>query len=94
MPHPLVMVRQYDGSPLRRVAVCVGNGRIYVSSERAIEAAESGALPPVGFPNEDVFAFEARTFDQMVEDWKTGRPVTWDQLQPYRVADSLPASRG
>lgn len=87
MAHSFVIVRQFDGAPLRRVVICEGAGRVYVSSERAIERAESGELPPVGFERGDVFAFDERAFAALAARWAEQQVIpaeAWSALTPYQ----------
>lgn len=86
-----VIVRAFRGQPLRRVTHECANGRVYVSSERAIRLAQSGALPAVGFPVEDTFVFDAEVFERLARAWsKDGetKPDDWRELKP--LADAAP----
>jgi uncharacterized protein YraI len=88
MDYPLVIVRQFDGRALRRVAMQQQNGRVYVSSERAIRAAEDGAIPPVGFEFKDVFAFDAPAYESL-SALQAGKSALesdiWKCLKPFRL---------
>jgi hypothetical protein len=86
MEKSLVIVRDFWGEPLRRVAWRTESGLILVSSERALEATESSQLPAIGCPAGDIFVYEAATFDQMEKEWKQNKRVCddlWISATPY-----------
>ena len=91
MDTQIVIVRAFGGQPLRRVTHAIRNGRVYVSSERAIRLAEDGTLPPVGFPIEDAFVFDGPVFERLSAAWATHSTTTredWSSLTP--LADAIP----
>lgn len=87
MQRPVVIVRDYRGKPLKRVALQGGDGRILISSERALAAVEAGLIPAIGCPQEDLFQFDPNKFDHLEKEWKeNGRlsPEAWRGLAPYQ----------
>lgn len=88
MGSDVVIARAYRGEALRRVALSTGKGLVYVAAEGALEAVLEGIVPPVGFPVQDVFRFEAGAFDDLALQWsRDGRtdPATWNRLSPYAI---------
>ncbi|TPM27178.1 hypothetical protein [Mesorhizobium sp. B2-3-5] len=86
MEKSLIIVRDYRGAPLRRVAWRTESGLILVPSERACEATESGQLPAIGCPKTDVFAYDADIFDQMEKEWNQNKRVCndlWTSAMPF-----------
>jgi hypothetical protein len=93
MEKQLVIVRDYRGTPLRRVAWRSESGRILVSSERALAATESGQLPAIGCPEGDIFQYDTAKFDQLEKEWNENNRVcddSWSILTPLSAAVPLP----
>jgi hypothetical protein len=94
MQSTLVIARSFTGEPLRRVALHTRKGLVFIASEAALGRVESGEMPSIGFPIEDVFEFDDDRFDGLRRRWQErGRvePDDWTGLRPYRP---IPASRG
>lgn len=81
-----VIARAFGGVALVRRVWEVANGLVYLCSDAEFNKLEAGgeALPPIGFPAEDVFVFEA-------EALKANESVKWSKLKqwkPYRVVSA------
>ena len=72
MQHELVIARGFRGKPLKRAVIKSGRGVIYLSAPERIEAVRSGLSLPIGFPPEDVLAFE-ETFSALERSWADQR---------------------
>lgn len=86
MNRPLVIARSWAGEPLRRVAIGVRNGLVYIVNPEHIEAVESGDSSAVGFPAEDVFVFQEETYTVLAECWRhdqTTERESWAALERY-----------
>jgi hypothetical protein len=79
----LVLARAYGGAALARRVWEVADGLVYLSSEAEFAKLEAGqeGLPPIGFPAQDVFIYDAAIAEA------NGKPK-WDRLtqwKPYKV---------
>jgi hypothetical protein len=82
----LVIARAFGGEPLRRVAVKCDHGLIYLAHPDFIEAVERGDSHPVGFPERDVYAYDAASFSVLEMEWReTGATTTaqWAKLMQF-----------
>jgi hypothetical protein len=71
------------------VAVQASDGLVFVSSERAAAAPDSGFPPPIGVPENDVFPYDEQCFARLVLEWEiTGRVdnSSWDELGRLKEA--------
>lgn len=86
----IVIARAYGGQPLRRFAVGVGKSCVYLANPESLSSLESGDTTPVGFPLEDVFAFDSMAYVTLSAEWaeqsKT-KPESWRGLKRYRPTD-------
>ena len=81
-----VIVRDADGSPLKRVALEGENGLIYLATPELLVAVWEGKSDPVGFPCEDVFQFDEGTYAALIDQWARQRatePALWRSLKRY-----------
>ena len=86
MQHELVIVRDSWGKALRRVALDMAGETVLVSSERALTAADSGAIPPIGVYLADVFRFDEGVLGKLECEWNENggtRSETWNMLRNY-----------
>jgi hypothetical protein len=79
----IVIARAFGDAPLVRRVWEVANGLVYLLTDAEFAKLEAGhdALPPIGFPAGDVFAYE-------VEALKQKGTVNWQRLnhwKPYKV---------
>jgi hypothetical protein len=81
----MVIVRSFGGRPLVRRVWAADARAVYICGEREFRQLAAGqeAPPPVGFPREDVFAFEPalaaaaeRAYNP--EQWDWGRLAHWE----------------
>jgi hypothetical protein len=83
MGHDRVIARAYEGEPLERAVVAVGERVIYLAKPE-LAAAASAHGGGVGFPKEDVFAFDEGAFAALTGQWARQRatdPATWNKLR-------------
>lgn len=83
MNRNVVIVRDFRGTPLRRVAQRAANGLIFVLCERV----DSDSPPAIGCPETDVFAFDDHEFAALEAAWQKAGVVSdaqWARLKPYR----------
>ena len=82
-----VLVRASRGEPLERL-VCDADGRaFYLANPVFIEAVRAGVSRPVGFPVEDVFAFDARLYAELRRQWVASGATDdslWREATPYK----------
>ncbi len=73
----VVLVRGFNGKPLKRRVWDVGDGLVYVTNDEHFERLTAGkpALEPIGFPQEDVFRNTAT--ESLVD------PIDWSSLDPW-----------
>jgi hypothetical protein len=74
----LVIARDYNGRPLVRRVWESGSKVIYLSEETQFQQLSTGAggLRPVGFPTEDVFAYDPDAIEKIANgslDWNSLR---------------------
>ncbi len=80
-----VIVRDFEGKPLRRVVVKVGERVIYVANPDALQRVNSGESSAVGFPPEDVYVYDEIEFSKLALEWDaTGRATQWNTLRIFR----------
>lgn len=75
----LVIVRAYGDKPLARRVWDLGPGVVYIHDEEQFQRHLDGdeCLPPVGFPIEDVFEYDAA--------WMSSNDNRdWSCLKPWR----------
>lgn len=80
-----VIVRSYDGEPLKRVAVRAESGLVYVVNPDLLAEFQAGATHAVGFPEADVFEYDDDLFHRLRQHWETGlMRKDWAATRPYR----------
>lgn len=77
----LVIARDYKGSPLLRRVWGTGSRVVYLSEEGQFQQLSTGvdALRPIGFPTEDVFAYDPKLAQGIASgslDWSLLRRFT------------------
>lgn len=65
----VVLVRTYLGKPAQMVVVAHAPGIIYASRPDALERVKSGDCGAIGFPEEDVFRYDAAAHRQLQTLW-------------------------
>lgn len=102
-----VIVRASGGEPLERIVMGRGRRVIYLANPHRISAELSGETDPVGFPVEDVFAFNDQVYEALCLQWQktqATKNADWEALRPYHdekgfdpatfQATAIPVSRG
>ena len=82
----IVIARAFGGVALVRRVWEATNGLVYLCSDAEFDKLNGGreALPPIGFPAGDVFAYDAAALSQ-------NEPPQWERLrqwEPYNVVAS------
>jgi len=83
----LVIVRAFEGCPLKREVIWSDRQHVYLVNPEMIEALERGETHPIGFPTEDVFIYTSESYDTLMRIWNNIGSVpdaTWQQLDCYR----------
>lgn len=91
MDEPVVIARAYGGEPLRRIAVRMGRGCIYLVNPASLEAVRLGESSPIGFPESDVFYFNSDTYEKLCAEWASARVTsqeTWRALYHFTFSNS------
>jgi hypothetical protein len=85
-----VIARAYRGQPLKRVAIKAENGLIYLANPARLDAVKEGQSFPVGFPAEDVFAFNAEVFCALEQAYKDGQSnrAQWAILSRFQMKEA------
>jgi hypothetical protein len=83
----IVLVRAYGDQPLERVVWDTGKGKVYISRPDLIEQCERQEAWPIGFPIEDVFAFDSTLYKRlesaMRRNDKRQLAGIWSEAKPY-----------
>ena len=82
-----VIARAYRGEPLLRVAVEWTDRLVYLCSAPLLEQVLEGLSQPVGFPVEDVYEANTKSYEIARQQWeKVGNvsPDFWGNLQPFK----------
>jgi len=94
MDEPTVIARAHGGEPLRRVAMRMGNGCIYLANPAFLDAVRLGQSSPIGFPESDVFQFDSGTYEKLCAEWESTRVTsqeTWRALSRFTFSSSKQA---
>ena len=87
-----VIVRAHGGQPLCRMICDLDRKAAYLAHPDMLAAVKCGDSRPVGFPLEDVFAYDAGLFTQLSRQWQ-GRQLTspdlWALAMPYRESGAV-----
>jgi hypothetical protein len=81
-----VIIRAFEGEPLRRVVVDAYEGRVLVAHPDSLVRLESGDTSPLSVPRSDVFEFDGDLFQRLVDEWNhlgETRAVTWKALRQW-----------
>ncbi len=85
MLNEVVLVRAIGGKPAKLVAVAAAHGLIYAANPTSIERIRSGESWPVGFPQSDVFCFDAVAYEALRELWAPTETLARDQWQGFKL---------
>ncbi len=80
MQTKIVLVRDADERPLKRVLCGVTNRLAYVANPASLSRIDSGETFPVGFPIGDVFEFDETVFNEIRRN-----PAEWGLARPLRL---------
>ncbi len=90
MDEIIVIARAHRGQPVKRFALGVGHGHIYLINPAAKDAVERGESSPIGFPEDDVFIFDNQIFSELSEQWereKTTDSGLWGRLERFHSSE-------
>lgn len=85
MEHDTVLVRALGGKPARLVAVDVGAGLIYAANPASLERVAAGQSWPVGFPEEDVFVFDEKAYESLIQKWRQLGELNLDDWRAFKL---------
>jgi hypothetical protein len=87
MKGSLVIARCYEGLPVVLRVWEMGNRVIYLSEDSQFQKLMAGmeALPPIGFPPDDVFAYDPKLSGRM-----SGHSIDWSKLPRFLKGVSSP----
>lgn len=90
----LVIVRSYGGRPLLRRVWDVGRNVVYITNDEQLGRLTQGlpASMPIGFPMEDVFAYDPEIAACIESLYQTGR-LDWSSLKRWEAIRSSEESR-
>jgi hypothetical protein len=81
----LVIVRDFRGEPLRRVALFTDMDAVYTASVFAVEA-NLGYPPPTAVPRRDTFQWDDAIYARLKAQWREHAETdnaTWKELKPF-----------
>jgi len=87
MENQQVIVRNFDGRPLRRVVFDATERTILVMSNETRMLVESGLMPAIGVPEGGIFEMDEAVMDSLEKEWNQNggtQPATWNRLNRYR----------
>lgn len=80
----LVLARAYLGEPAKMVEIERRPGVVLLSNPDLVSRVEANQIDPIGFPEEDIFAFDADLYDRLKMEWEQGQqpPQSWKAARP------------
>jgi hypothetical protein len=81
----LVIVRDFRGEPLRRVALFTDMDAVYTASVFAVEA-DLGYPPPTAVPRRDIYQWDEAVYARLKSQWREHGETddaTWKELKPF-----------
>ena len=80
----MVLARAYLGEPAKMVEVGRRPGVVFLSNPDLLSRVEANQIDPIGFPEEDIFAFDAELYDRLRSEWEQGQqpPSSWKAATP------------
>lgn len=66
-----VLARAVHGEPVCRVVMAWSKKLIYLANPARLDAIRTGATNPIGFPREDVFAYDETLYRRLRKQWET-----------------------
>jgi len=84
MQGDLVIVRAYGGKPLVRRIWAEDETGIYITDDNQLKRLIAGksAIPPIGFPKEDVFKYDP-SLAAAIDDVSGNGGWDWNKLTPF-----------
>lgn len=82
MRQTLVTARARGGEPVKRTIVAEMGGTVYLSNPAALDRVLRGEILPIGFPANDVFAYDAEVFCRLRDSWERGVTPDWSIASP------------
>ncbi|KXK05384.1 MAG: hypothetical protein UZ03_NOB001000882 [Nitrospira sp. OLB3] len=82
-----IIVRAWGGRPLVRVVWDVCGESVLVTDEQGLESLMAGndAPMPIGFPFNDVFAYEDSEAGKVLGAYAAGRSPQWSDLHRFKA---------
>lgn len=87
MMQNLVIVRGFEGEPVRMVVVGTDGNRVTVAHPTMLEKIAAGESFPVSLPLSDVYRFDSDLFERLLREWRGSSgtsPTTWEALSHWR----------
>ncbi len=88
MSERLVVARDCDGFPLKRVAISTWRGLVYVANPASLDAVRIGDSLPIGFPEKDIFNYKSGVYEKMCAELAHGSEadsVAWNELGRFQM---------
>lgn len=82
----VVLVRAFEGQPLRRILVEESPDILYVANPRYLGEVQDGHSRPIGFYRRDCFAWDEDAFERLAKSYaaeKRTRPEAWSGMPPF-----------
>lgn len=84
---PVVLVRAFDGRPLKRIAVDQKSDVLYIANPKSRDEVATGRCKPIGFRRSQCFTWNIEAFERLARQYAaTGSttPEDWNALTPFR----------
>lgn len=86
MQQSTVIVRAFEGEPLKRVVVEAGDKRVSVALPDTLHRIASGEACAISLPRADLFQYDEGAYARLVAEWRTKgstNPQTWRSLKAW-----------
>ena len=85
----IVVVCAFEGEPLRRIVVNIGERLVYVANPERINTIQRGKSSPVGLSPDNVYTFDAQGYSALTAEWReTGKTRSWNLLRHLKMQEA------
>ena len=83
-----VILRAFGERPVVRLVWRISDGMVLVTDEAGFAALQAGMgadIIPIGFPLNDVFAYDGEAAAEILNRYIEGSPIEWQKLSPISI---------